>query len=107
MTQLGEDDVDTILVDGTQAVGKIPVSVRQAGMDAMSFAAHKFHGPKGAGFLYVRRRDRVTRIDPLVYGGGQERGMRSGTLDVPRNRLVVFGGTGSGRAGSTVSRPPR
>lgn len=70
-------------VDCAQALGRLPVSVDALGADLASFSAHKFHGPKGAGFLYVRRRERVTRIDPLVYGGGQERGMRSGTLDVP------------------------
>jgi cysteine desulfurase len=53
------------------------------GADLASFSSHKFHGPKGVGALYVRRRGRAVRIDPLVFGGGQERGMRSGTLDVP------------------------
>ena len=70
-------------VDCAQALGRMPVSVDALGADLASFSAHKFHGPKGAGFLYARRRDRVTRVDPLVFGGGQERGMRSGTLDVP------------------------
>ena len=70
-------------VDCAQALGRLPVAVDALGADLASFSAHKFHGPKGAGFLYVRRRERVVRIDPLVYGGGQERGMRSGTLDVP------------------------
>ncbi len=70
-------------VDCAQALGRMPVAVDALGADLASFSAHKFHGPKGAGFLYVRRRERVVRIDPLVYGGGQERGMRSGTLDVP------------------------
>ena len=70
-------------VDCAQAIGRIPVDVDALGADLASFSAHKFHGPKGAGFLYVRRRGRVTRVDPLVHGGGQERGMRSGTLDVP------------------------
>jgi cysteine desulfurase len=70
-------------VDCAQALGRLPVAVDAIGADLASFSAHKFHGPKGAGFLYVRRRERVVRIDPLVFGGGQERGMRSGTLDVP------------------------
>lgn len=70
-------------VDCAQGVGRLPVNVDQLGADLASFSAHKFHGPKGAGALYVRRRGRVVRIDPLVHGGGQERGMRSGTLDVP------------------------
>jgi cysteine desulfurase len=70
-------------VDCAQAIGRLPVHVDGLGADLASFSAHKFHGPKGAGCLYVRRRERVARVDPLVYGGGQERGMRSGTLDVP------------------------
>ncbi|MFM7108812.1 MAG: cysteine desulfurase family protein [Planctomycetaceae bacterium] len=70
-------------VDCAQAVGRLPVDVEALGADLASFSAHKFHGPKGAGALYVRRRRRAVRVDPLVYGGGQERGMRSGTLDVP------------------------
>ena len=70
-------------VDCAQALGRIPVDVEALGADLASFSAHKFHGPKGAGALFVRRRGRAIRIDPLVFGGGQERGMRSGTLDVP------------------------
>lgn len=70
-------------VDCAQAIGRLPVEVDALGADLASFSAHKFHGPKGVGCLYVRRRERVARVDPLVYGGGQERGMRSGTLDVP------------------------
>ena len=70
-------------VDCAQALGRLPVAVDALNADLASFSAHKFHGPKGAGFLYVRRRERVVRIDPLVFGGGQERGLRSGTLDVP------------------------
>jgi cysteine desulfurase len=66
--------------DGTQAVGKMPVDVKAAGLDAMSLAAHKFHGPKGAGALFIRRGLRVT---PLVIGGPQERGRRGGTENVP------------------------
>ncbi len=70
-------------VDCAQAVGRMRVDVDALGADLASFSAHKFHGPKGVGCLFVRRRERVVRIDPLVFGGGQERGMRSGTLDVP------------------------
>ena len=70
-------------VDCAQALGRMPVSVDALDADLGSFSAHKFHGPKGAGLLYVRRRGREIRVDPLVFGGGQERGMRSGTLDVP------------------------
>jgi cysteine desulfurase len=70
-------------VDCAQALGRMPVAVDTLDADLASFSAHKFHGPKGAGALYVRRRGRALRLDPLVHGGDQERGMRSGTLDVP------------------------
>jgi cysteine desulfurase len=70
-------------VDCAQALGRMPVDVEAIGADLASFSAHKFHGPKGMGALWLRRRGRVVRVEPLVYGGGQERGMRSGTLDVP------------------------
>ena len=66
--------------DGTQAVGKIPVDVAALGVDAMSLAAHKFHGPKGAGALYARR---GLRYRPLLVGGPQERSRRGGTENVP------------------------
>jgi cysteine desulfurase len=67
-------------VDGTQCVGKIPVDVAVARLDAMSFAAHKFHGPKGIAGLFARR---GLRIRPLLIGGPQERGRRGGTENVP------------------------
>lgn len=70
-------------VDGTQAPGRMTVNVEALGADLASFSAHKFHGPKGVGALWVRRRGKPVRIDPLVFGGGQERGLRSGTHDVP------------------------
>ncbi len=70
-------------VDCAQALGRMPVNVDAIGADLASFSAHKCHGPKGVGALFVRRRDRPVRVEPLVFGGGQERGMRSGTLDVP------------------------
>jgi cysteine desulfurase len=70
-------------VDCAQALGRIEVHVDALGADLASFSAHKFHGPKGVGGLFVRRRDRAVRLAPLVFGGGQERGLRSGTLDVP------------------------
>jgi cysteine desulfurase len=66
--------------DGTQAVGKLPVDVKALGVDAMSFAAHKFHGPKGVGAYYARR---GLRIRPLLIGGPQETGRRGGTENVP------------------------
>lgn len=66
--------------DGTQAVGKIPVHATQTQLDAMSFASHKFHGPKGVGGLFVRR---GIRLRPLIIGGPQERSRRGGTENVP------------------------
>lgn len=66
--------------DAVQAAGKIPLSVRDAAVDAMALSAHKFHGPKGVGALYLRR---GTKFTPLLCGGGQERGLRSGTEAVP------------------------
>lgn len=66
--------------DATQAVGKLPVDVHAVGADAMSFASHKFHGPKGVGAYYARR---GVRIRPLVIGGPQENGRRGGTENVP------------------------
>jgi cysteine desulfurase len=70
-------------VDCAQVVGRMALDINALGADLASFSAHKFHGPKGVGALWLRRRGRVVRVEPLVYGGGQERGMRSGTLDVP------------------------
>lgn len=65
--------------DAVQACGHIPVDVREAGIDLLSASAHKFHGPKGVGFLYIKK---DAELGPLLYGGGQERGLRSGTENV-------------------------
>lgn len=70
-------------VDATQWVGKMPTDVEDAQVDLLSLSAHKLYGPKGVGALYVRRRKPRVRLTPLVDGGGQERGFRSGTLNVP------------------------
>jgi len=69
--------------DGTQAAGKIPVDVVADNIDMMSISAHKMYGPKGAGALYVRRRNPRVQLTAQMDGGGHERGMRSGTLNVP------------------------
>ena len=71
------------LTDATQAIGKIPVNVRTAGIDLLALSAHKFYGPKGAGALYVRRKDPRVKLTAQQDGGGHERSMRSGTLNVP------------------------
>ncbi|HEV3260711.1 MAG TPA: IscS subfamily cysteine desulfurase [Gemmataceae bacterium] len=75
--------------DAVQAAGKVPLAVEAMGIDLLSLSAHKLYGPKGVGALYVRRRDPRVRLEPMMDGGGHERGMRSGTLAVPA--IVGFG----------------
>jgi cysteine desulfurase len=74
--------------DAAQMVGKLPLDVNELNIDVMSLSGHKIYGPKGIGAMYVRRRPRV-RLDPIISGGGQERGLRSGTL--PHPLCVGFG----------------
>ncbi len=83
--QICRDNKVFFHTDAAQAVGKIPLDVEEMNIDMMSVSGHKFYGPMGIGALFVRRKPRV-RLVPLIHGGGQERGMRSGTLPTP---LVV------------------
>ncbi|GAB5519769.1 MAG: IscS subfamily cysteine desulfurase [Rhodothermales bacterium] len=71
------------MTDATQAVGKVPVSVADSGVDVLVCSGHKVYGPKGVGALYLRRSGRPVRMAPLLNGGGQEQGQRGGTLNVP------------------------
>ena len=83
--------------DATQAVGKIPVDVEPMGIDLLSLSAHKIYGPKGVGALFVRSKGPRVRLAPVVEGGGQERGLRSGTVN-------VAGVVGLGRACEIASK---
>lgn len=76
-------------LDAAQTFGKAPVDVEAMGLDLVSVSGHKIYGPKGVGALYVRRRNPRVRLAPQMHGGGHERGMRSGTLNVPS--IVGFG----------------
>ncbi|TAE53793.1 MAG: cysteine desulfurase, partial [Bacteroidetes bacterium] len=84
IAQMAHNQGALFMTDATQAVGKMPIDVEAMGIDLMPFSGHKLYGPKGVGALYIRqRRPNKVKIPALLHGGGHERGMRSGTLNVP------------------------
>ena len=87
-------------VDAAQALGKLPIDVRAAGVDLLAVSAHKVYGPKGVGALYVRSGAPRLRLEPQIDGGGHERGFRSGTLNVPG---IVGFGAACALAGATLA----
>jgi len=91
--------------DAVQVLGKIPLDVEKLGVDLLSVSGHKMYGPKGVGALYVRARNPSVRLDPIVYGGGQEGGLRSGTVAVPN--VVGLGAACELAARHLPTDPPR
>lgn len=84
IAQLAHEAGALFMTDATQAVGKLPIDIDWDGIDLLAFSAHKFYGPKGVGGLFVRqRRPNKVKLEALLHGGGHERGLRSGTLNVP------------------------
>lgn len=87
--ELAKDHQVFFHTDAVQAMGYVPIDVKEMGIDLMSISGHKTYGPKGIGALYVRRRNPKVKLQPLIHGGGHERGWRSGTLNVPS--IIGFG----------------
>lgn len=91
--------------DATQALGKVPISVLNTPIDLLAFSAHKLHGPKGVGALYVKRKNRRIQLEPLLHGGGQENHLRAGTLNVPG--IIGFGAAASKAQGLMLEEARR
>jgi cysteine desulfurase len=91
--------------DAVQAAGKVPLDVHASGVDLLSLSAHKLCGPKGAGALFVRASNPRVTLDPILFGGGHERGLRPGTLDVPG--VVGFGAAASIARGEGAAESAR
>ena len=91
--------------DAVQALGKVPFDVNEIAVDLVSLTAHKMYGPKGVGALYVRKQNRKLELEPLIDGGGHERGLRSGTLNVPG--IVGFGRAAQIAKSDLESEPER
>ena len=91
--------------DAVQALGKVPFDVNEIAVDLVSITAHKMYGPKGVGALYVRKQNRKLELEPLIDGGGHERGLRSGTLNVPG--IVGFGRAAQIAKSDLESEPER
>ncbi len=89
MGKIADENNVLFFCDATQAVGKLPISVKDSFVDLMAFSSHKIYGPKGVGALYIKRKNRRIQLEPLLHGGGQESHLRAGTLNVPA--IVGFG----------------
>ncbi len=83
VSKIVHDKKSIFFCDATQAVGKTMLDVNELGIDLMCLSGHKFYGPKGVGALYIRRKNPRVTLSPLFHGGGHEKGLRSGTLNVP------------------------
>lgn len=88
ISQITREKDIPLMSDATQSVGKIPVDVKSLGVDIIAFSSHKLYGPKGAGAVYINK-DNKPELSPIITGGGQEKGVRPGTLNVPA--IVGFG----------------
>ena len=95
----------TFLCDAAQAVGRIPVDVRAWKVDLLALSAHKLYGPQGVGVLFVRAGEPRVRLEPLFHGGGQERGVRPGTLNVPG--IVGMGAAATASMDDLAEEGPR